>query len=101
MIHADDRRSLSHPVTLNNCKTQSLPELFHVSAQFGAARDEGPEFPTKQLMSVPKSPPTDEHVCRTRTVEIAAKSVELRPTFVATFNLFAQGLQCSWYADND
>src|SRR5438132_10320943 len=50
MVHGNDRAGLRQPITLDNCKAPSLPELFKIRIESCAAHDEGPKLPPKASM---------------------------------------------------
>src|SRR5712691_5733334 len=98
MIHADQRRSLRQPISLNRGVAQSIPELFGLSIQCGASADKRPKFPAKLPANVAKDPPPTQEVLSFRRAEPPPKALDLPPAFGRTifqiaFNLLLQRLQ--------
>src|SRR5271170_6332607 len=60
MIQGDERGRFGHPITLNHRIAEAMPKRFDRLGQGGASRNEGPEFPSEQVMDASKTPPASQ-----------------------------------------
>src|SRR5438067_13227293 len=93
MIDADERRRLSHAVTLNDRKAEPLPKAFGVRIEGRAARNEGPELPPEHSMNTPKCPPPEDEVTAFGSCDFFSKLLKFTSRFVVSLNSLAQDFE--------
>src|SRR5437588_7840898 len=93
MNDANERRRLSHAVTLNHCEAQPTPKLFGFLVEGRAARNKCPALPTEHSMYATKVPPTQNEMLVARCFEFLSKLIEPSLGFVHSLDSLAQRIE--------
>src|SRR5271154_4401354 len=95
MIHADQRRSLRQPITLDRRVPQTPPEFFSLRIERRASGNKRPELPSELSMDRAKNPPSPQKVLPIRHPEPPPKIFDLFVVLQIALNLLFQLLQNS------
>src|ERR1019366_4736917 len=98
MVHADERRRLRQPISLDRGISQPPPEFFGLRIQRRASANKRPELPPKLPPNPAKDPPPVQKVLSFRCPEPPPKLLDLPTVLEIAFDLLFQRLQNSRYA---
>src|SRR5262249_39969275 len=101
MVEGDQRSGFSQAVTLNDDKAEASPELFGFGIERGAARDEGPELPTKLAVNAAKTPPAADEMLAIRRSKLSFKPQTLAGRLHVALNFFSQRLHEARHGHHD
>src|SRR5579864_997421 len=101
MIHADQRRGLRKPISLDNGIAQTSPEFLSLAVERGATGNKCPELPSELAANCAKSPPSSQKMLILGRCEAATKSLRSPAIFNIPLDLLLQRLQHPRHANQD